>query len=163
MCAICQEDDFEEFRHRCVHESSEKTATWFETYGLRTFPSWEYSMLASTLTFFDENSAPILVFGIQVVGTTETATWEWSWGNGNLPSKCSARIFDVRDFGDRRGWKQLTTLFLGSDKYVGWECASIANHLLDGMAAYRCPTGPPGEEEAVYIVILSLDLDMRVH
>jgi len=53
----------------------------------------------------------------------------------------------------------MTKAFLPNDEYVGWECVSIANHLLGGIGGYRCPSGDTkrddGLVDALYFVILS--------
>jgi hypothetical protein len=59
---------------------------------------------------------------------------------------------EVNEFGQEKKWEKLTTLFLNNDEYLGWECASIASHVLNGIGAYRCPSG---DGNFVYVVILS--------
>jgi hypothetical protein len=65
----------------------------------------------------------------------------------------------VHELGEEKDWDRLTTLFLPNDENVGWECASIANHLLGGIGAYRCPDSDSKRDDnlvdAVYVAILS--------
>lgn len=46
----------------------------------------------------------------------------------------------VREFGEENGYDKLTTPFLESDDYTGWEKTAVAEHLLNALGAYRLPT-----------------------
>jgi hypothetical protein len=65
----------------------------------------------------------------------------------------------VHELGAEKQWDNLTTSFLPNDEHIGWECVSIASHLLGGIGVYRCPTSESQREDnlvdAVYVVILS--------
>ncbi len=80
-----------------------------------------------------------VVCEIEVVGSTTVESWEWSWGNETLPTVCRTRMSLVFEFGEQKQWNRLTTLFLENDEYVGWECASVASHILGGIGVYKCP------------------------
>lgn len=113
-------------------------------------------MEAATLTF-SENGEAKVVCDIEVVGSTTADSWEWSWGNETLPIECRARMGLVFEFGEHKQWNRLTTLFLESDEYVGWECASVASHILGGIGIYKCPSSDGDKAHAVYVVILSVN------
>lgn len=114
-------------------------------------PRWDFSRETSTLTFSEDGVARV-VCQMQVIGTSSKDSWEWSWGNPYFKGVCSQRVGEVRQFGEEKGWANLTTLFLPSEEYLGWECASIAVHLLGALAAYRCPDG---DGVFTYLAILS--------
>ncbi|MBT9331108.1 hypothetical protein D0Y96_008615 [Acidipila sp. 4G-K13] len=68
-----------------------------------------------------------------------------------MPSESRDRMSAVRDFGEEKEWAPLTTLFLESNEYLGWEFTAIAAHLLGADAGYRCPdSDAPGN--FVYVV-----------
>lgn len=121
-------------------------------FGIGGLPRWDYSMEDATLTFSSESKAKVIC-NMQVVGTTHDDSWEWSWGNPNLPIACTRRLTEVRDFGEQRSWKRLTTLFLKNEEYLGWECGAVANHLLQGLAVYKGPNSDG--DGAVWMVVLS--------
>lgn len=127
-----------------------KNDRWFEHYKIDSWPRWDYSMDEATLTF-SEAGTPKVICQMQVVGSTEGDSWEWSWGNKNLPDPCKTLMFKVKEFGAVKQWDQLTSLFLTNDEYLGWECASIALHVLNGIFAYRCPN----KGDFLYLVVLS--------
>jgi hypothetical protein len=153
LCDACMKDQYSEFRHACVHESMTKNELWLEKYKIKDWPRWDYSMDEATLTFSEDGKIKVIC-DMQVVGSTQDDSWEWSWGNITYPLACRWLMQEVKAFGEEKQWERLTTLFLNNpDEYLGWECASIANHVLNGIGAYRCPSG--GDGNFVYVVILS--------
>jgi hypothetical protein len=152
LCQDCLNKEYESFRHACVHESMAKNDIWLTEYRINDWPRWDYSMEEATLTFSQDKKAKV-VCDIQVVGTTVGDSWEWAWGNQNLPDACRHLLCEIHLLGKEKGWEKLTTLFLDNDEYLGWECTSIANHVLNGIGSYRCPNSD--ESGFVYVVILS--------
>jgi hypothetical protein len=152
LCDACSSEEYKDFKHDCVHESMDKNEVWLKKYKINDWPRWDYSMEESTLTFSEKGKAKVIC-DMQVVGSTKGNSWEWSWGNASLPPACSQRMHEVRTLGEEKQWGMLTNLFLENDGYLGWECASIANHVLNGIGTYRCPTG--GKDDFVYVVILA--------
>jgi hypothetical protein len=128
----------------------DKNEKWLERYKINSWPRWDYAMEEATLTF-SAAGVPKVVFRMQVVGSTKGDSWEWSWGNPHIPEACKARMLEVKEFGAAKQWARLTSLFLTNDEYLGWECASVASHILNGIGAYRCPA----EGDFVYLVVLS--------
>jgi len=129
-----------------------KNEIWLAKYKIDDWPRWDYSMEEGTLTFSEEGK-PKVICDMQVVGSTQGESWEWSWGNINFPIACRQRIQEVKAFGEEKQWEKLTSLFLENDEFLGWECVAISNHVLNGIAAYRCPSRREGD--FIYLVILS--------
>lgn len=155
LCDTCLRQEYEQFRHACIHESMAKNEKWLEQYSINEWPRWDYSMDDATLTFSEAGKAKVIC-RIEVAGSTEPNSWEWSWGNETLPIACRRDMGRVYQLGEQRKWERLTTLFLEADEYVGWECAAVANHVLDGIGVYRCPDSK-GPNSAVYVVIRSAE------
>ena len=153
LCESCLANEYEEFAHKCVHLSIDQNEVWLEKYKINDWPRWDYSLEMATLTFSKEGRAGV-VCQIQAVGSVQGDSWEWSWGNANLPAACKTRMHEVREFGEELKWTRLSSLFLDDQEGLGWELASVAVHLLDGTAVYRCPDSEtPGY--FMYLVILS--------
>jgi hypothetical protein len=153
ICDACLEEEFETWLHGRVHESMAQNKAWLETYKINDWPRWDYSLEDCTLTFSKDGEAKVIC-DIRAVGSVQGDSWEWSWGNKNLPDSCKGQMNDVRQFGEEKQWAKLTSLFLDSDDYVGWEMAAVTVHLLGGKAVYRCPDNEtPGY--FMYLVILS--------
>ena len=159
-CSVCMHETYEEFQHTCLHEAIEMNRVIKETHKLSIWPRWDYQMDDATL-IFSQDGKPRIVCAMEVAGSTRGDTWQWSWGNPHLPEACRSRTSIVHDYGQERNWERMTKLFLPNDEYVGWECASIANHLLGGMGVYRCPNSDSKWDDhlmdAVYVVILSAE------
>ncbi len=154
LCENCLREEYETFAHECVHESIALNDLWIEKYKIDDWPRWDYSLEDCTLTF-SQAGQPKVVCEIRAVGSIQGDSWEWSWGNRNLPDTCKERMEGVRTFGEEKQWPKLTSLFLdNNDDYLGWELASVAVHVLGGTATYRCPDSEtPGY--FMYLVILS--------
>ncbi len=154
LCENCLREEYEEFAHECIHESIAQNELWLDKYRIKHWPRWDYSLEECTLTF-SEAGKPKVICDIRAVGSVQGDSWEWSWGNGNLPESCKDRMGVVHSFGKEKQWEKLTSLFLKNDNnYLGWELASVAVHILGGIAVYRCPDSEtPGY--FMYLVILS--------
>ncbi len=125
LCESCRQDEYESWSHDLIHKSIAQNEIWLEKYGINDLPRWDYSLEEGTLTFSRDGKAKV-VCEIQAVGTVQGESWEWSWGNPNLPEACRTRMHEVREFGEQRGWSKLKTLFLDNDDYLGWELASVS-------------------------------------
>jgi hypothetical protein len=138
LCEGCLQEEYATYAHNRVHEAMDKQKTWFAEYKIDSLPKWNYSLEDATLTFSEDGKAKVIC-EIQAVGSVMGNEWEWTWGNKNLPLSCKSHMTVVKEFGEEKNWQKLTSLFLPSDEYLGWELASIAVHLLDGIGVYRCP------------------------
>ena len=156
LCENCLQDEYESFSHICFHESMAHNDVLKEKYRMGKWPRWDYSMDDATLIFSEEGKAKVIC-SIEVAGSTTPDSWQWSWGNKNIPESCKKRMSEVRAFGEEKQWIRLTTLFLGSDQYVGWECATVASHILGGIGVYKCPSSGLTKQDAVFVVILSAE------
>ena len=154
LCENCLRGEYEQFAHECVHEAIALNKIWMEKYRIGKWQRWDYSLEDCTLTF-SEAGQPKVVCDIRAVGSVQGESWEWSWGNRNLPDSCKDRMEEMRSFGEEKQWHKLTSLFLDSgDDYLGWELASVAVHVLGGIGTYRCPDSEtPGY--FMYLIILS--------
>jgi len=91
---------------------------------------------------------------IQAVGSTSTTsnTWLWGWANESLPTSVTARICEVRDFGNSEALAKLTEPKLPDQEYLGWELTAIAAQIIGAKGAYRCP----GERGFLYLLYTDL-------
>ena len=154
LCENCLREEYEHFAHECIHESITKNEAWLDQYRIRSWQRWDYSLDDCTLTFSQAGETKVLC-DVRAIGSVQGDSWEWSWGNKNLPDACKGRMDEVRALGQEKGWERLSQLFLDNDNdYLGWELASVTSHVLDGIAVYRCPDSEtPGY--FMYLVILS--------
>lgn len=160
LCNTCRVDDYDQFRHNCVHESIDLNDQLSKHSKITSWPRWDYQMDDATLIFSAEGKQQVLC-RMQVVGSTMGDTWQWSWSNPHQPEVCRLKMCAVHELGEEKHWDRMTTAFLPNDEYVGWECAGVANHLLGGIGVYRCPSSDSKRDDhlvdAVYVVILSAD------
>lgn len=113
-------------------------------------PHWYFDEEDRTLTFSESGAAKVRC-NVTIAGSTKGHRWQWR-GNKQAVTVDRLGTQTVKDFGEERQWDALRTPFLEADEYTGWECASIASHLIDGQAAYRFAFGDDDEYFA-YLVI----------
>jgi hypothetical protein len=144
-CQTCSRDEYASFLVACWDETFSATNSLSEKYRFGDF-RWDYATEEGILLFSQSGVTKVRA-KTQVVGSTQDGSWEWSWANPNLPEIGKWRMSEIREFGEEKGWSRLTTPFLrwegtltspiGETELVGWECSSIANHLLGGLGVYR--------------------------
>ena len=66
----------------------EKSNLWLAKYKIGTWPRWDYSMDNGTLIFSERGKAKVIC-EMQVVGSAQGESWEWSWGNENYPTSAN--------------------------------------------------------------------------
>jgi hypothetical protein len=141
------EEEFQQFLHPLVHESMAKNDACNQQFDIGKWPRWDYNADDSTLTF-SQDGKPRVVADVLIIGTTKEDRWQWTWANGDVPADRRALADPLRVFGEKNTWAKLTTAFLDSDEYIGWEMTAIAVHVLDAKGSYRFPT----EEGYAYLV-----------
>jgi hypothetical protein len=73
QCQTCEQEDYEQFRHTCVHESIDQNATLHDQYKITTWQRWDYQMEDATLVF-SEGGKPRVICEIEVAGSTKGET-----------------------------------------------------------------------------------------
>ena len=129
---------FEDFIHPLVHEAMDKNQRFEEQYG--TNDHWDWDADSAVLTFSNACNAKLRIH-VSIVGTTQGDSWQWTWANPNIPHYSKLDMEKVREFGEAKGYEQLTSKFLTADEYTGWEMTAVAVHVLNALGSYRFPTG----------------------
>jgi hypothetical protein len=151
QCQTCRQREYLSFLLACWDETFSATNALSERFGLDKL-RWDYST-EEALLLFSQSGVTKIKATIQAVGSTQDGSWEWSWANPALPDISKWRMPELRGLGEQKCWARLTTPFLkweghptpplAEDELVGWECSSIANHVLGGLGVFRA-TYPGG-------------------
>ncbi len=144
-CQICSQDEYATFLTACWDETFAATNALSEKYRFGDL-RWDYAT-EEGLLLFSQSGATTIRATTQVAGSTQDGSWEWSWANPNQPDIGRWRMSEVREFGEQKHWSRLTTPFLRWEgpptppleegELLGWECSSIANHILGGLGVFR--------------------------
>jgi len=119
LCEPQISEEYEAWAHERIHESIAQNNIWVEKYKINDWPRWDYSLEHATLTFSEDGNLKV-VCSIQAVGSAQEDSWEWSWGNANLPDACKTRMSEVKQFGEKKQWGRLASLFLKNEESLGW-------------------------------------------
>jgi hypothetical protein len=113
-------DTFDRFRHRAVHTPQDLNANCEQEFKIGHWERYDYDLDLGTLTFSQDGVARV-VAQIQAVGSTSTTTktWLWGWANESLPPSVTARICEVRDFGNSEALTKLMEPKLPDEEYLG--------------------------------------------
>ncbi|HWU15558.1 MAG TPA: hypothetical protein VN157_16290 [Caulobacter sp.] len=148
---------YADWRHDAFHELMAKQEDMNERYQTKVWPRYDYDLDAGTLTFSDP-TGPKVVADIQVVGTTATKDWLWSWANSHWPVSSVEDLEKVRAFGAEHGIEELTSETLENDNLnsLGWELSAVAARILGAVGAYRPPRDNGGGLFLIYRSIRSV-------
>ena len=115
------------WRQEAMHELVAKQEQARAAYRVGEWPRFDYSATAGTLTFSEGGIAKV-VADIQIVGTTGSRDWLWSWANPHWADCAIDEMHKVRDFGVRNGIEELTTEYLEDDDLnaLGRELTALA-------------------------------------
>ncbi len=141
--------NYDKFKKNCFEKLNLKQEIFYKKYNINSYPKWFYDQPAGILTF--SNGEDELNFRYYQVGTFSktTNTWLWSWDKEDTPKKMKNKLEEVKEFGIKHGFDELTKAYFESSKNIGWEFSSIACELLNGLAAYR----PETENLFIFMII----------
>lgn len=146
--------EFEQYRHQAAHALMDLNEQCENGFHLADWPRWSYDLESASLAFL-RDGVPRVIASVQLVGSTreDTRTWRWGWADLDIPHAATARVEEVRAFGEREGLAPLTAETLPDDEYLGWEMAAIAARILQAKGAYRCPREGGGFFYFIYMEI----------
>jgi hypothetical protein len=142
-------EEFHKYQHEAVHTLMDSNAHCEEVFRIGLWERWQYELDAGALVFAQDGFAKVIA-SIQVVGTTAKSSkdWLWAWANQSFDSSQTARLQEVRSWGEREGLRQFTEESWPDDEYLGWEMTAVTARILDAKGAYRCPD----EKGVLYLV-----------
>jgi len=110
---------------------------FLEKYNIDSYDNWFYNQSSGLLRLYSEDKE--IYFRYIPVGTfsTNTNTWLWAWENEDSVESMKFRTLEIKEFGERKKYENLTNAYFEGDKYTGWELTSIAFELIGGIGTYR--------------------------
>jgi hypothetical protein len=123
-----------------VSELQAKQDLLDERFAISRHDRWDLDLEAGEIVFAMEDK-PLLIAGVQVVGTVSTLseTWLWSWANYKIPTNAVSELSAVRDFGEAENFANLTVPKWPAEAVDGWEMTAVAAKVLGASGAYRTP------------------------
>lgn len=103
---------------------------------------WELDQDLGTLTFVRTDGMRATA-NVQVIGTYNTAdgSWLWAWDHPSIDKTLAQDSRVVKQFGEERRLKPLTTRKINCQESDCWEFTALACMLCDRQGAYRGPSG----------------------
>lgn len=122
--------------------------------------SWSVDEAAGKINFIFPNgtiaSAPAQVVGIYYVGKK---MFTWGWKHPHVVPNLQRHAAQVKEFGAKYGFKELTTHQLPCTEKRAWEFTALAVMLAEASGAYRLHTAP---DTYVYLTFGDVELKNAV-
>ena len=145
-------DSYEKFLQEARAEFQPRAIRLSEEYKLGNY-SWYLDQGTRKLTFSKDGVTKVIA-DAQIVGSysTYSHTWMWSWANTSIDEGMKKDMGKVKEYGERRGYKELITAKWECDEDYASTMTAAAGYLLKYKGAYRGPI----EDGYVYIVITDI-------
>jgi hypothetical protein len=103
---------------------------------------WNLDQDEGTITFQTPDGITATA-PVQIIGTynTKDGTWLWAWDNTSIRPPLAESARRLRQFGQERGFRRLTTRKLQCSEQDCWEFAALAMRVCGESGAYRGPAG----------------------
>jgi len=145
-------DSYEKFLQEARAEFQPRAIRLSEEYKLGNY-SWYLDQGTRKLTFSKDGVTKVIA-DAQIVGSysTYSHTWMWSWANTSIDEGMKKDMGKVKEYGERRGYKELITAKWECDEDYASTMTAAAGYLLKSKGAYRGPI----EDGYVYILITDI-------
>lgn len=129
--------DYDEFAQQCVEELKQLQDKFSRDYDIPSYKNWFYNQATGLLTF--STGSKELNFRFFNVGSfsEKSNTWKWSWSNEHVLDNVKIHAEQIKDFGRKHSFPNLTNGFFESSEIDAWEFAAIATQLCNGLGVYR--------------------------
>jgi len=106
-------------------------------YNIDDYENWFYNQSTETLRLYSKDKE--IYFKYIPVGTfsLNTNTWMWAWANQDSIETRKFSTLKVKEFGEKKKYKNLFNEHFDGDKYTGWELTSVAFEIIGGIGTYR--------------------------
>ncbi len=133
-------EEFDLFEHEAFEYLKAKQDVLITEYGMGSYERWDYDQITGEFVFSD-SGVPKLIAKFQVVGSISklSNTWLWSWANESISENVKSEIYEVKEFGEQVGLKELTEEKWKADELDGWAMTNITARILEAKGAYCCP------------------------
>ena len=138
-----------EFAKNCVVDLVDTQSELESIYAIHDYENWFYNQATGLLTFSTGDDE--LNFKYVKVGSfsKKSNTWKWSWDNEHTLPNVKDEAIQVKEFGEKNGYKKLTEGYFASSEEEAWEFTAIAARLIKGIGAYR----PTSEQLLIFMVL----------
>jgi len=128
---------YEKYTDKACQKLTEFQKKFRKKYDLDSYENWFYNQSSETLKLYSENKE--IYFKYIPVGTfsQEKNTWLWAWSNKSSVEPKKLRTLKVKEFGEKKKYKNLTNAHFDGDNFTGWELTSIAFDIIGGIGTYR--------------------------
>lgn len=146
-------EEFDKFEHEAHEYLKARQDILINEYGMGKYERWDYDQATGELIFSDKGIAK-LITKFQAVGSLSkiSKTWLWSWANPSILENVKNEIYQVKEFGEQLGLKELTTAKWKADEIDAWAMTNITGRILEAKGAYRCP------DETGYLFVVFTDV-----
>jgi len=154
LAGACSDDaGYQEYASEAFAQLTARQEQLKTEYKLGNWERFDWDQERQELVFSHQGK-PVVVAGVQFVGSFSTLsnTWRWAWANDTILPGMRAGSERVKKLGEERGWDRLTEPQWPATEEDGWEMTGVALRALDAKGAYRSPD----ENGLTFMVITSI-------
>jgi hypothetical protein len=132
---------YEKYAQKAVDKLQENQHSFREKFDTDNYANWFYNQSSEILRLYNDDKD--IYFRYIPVGTfsLNTNTWMWAWANGDSIELRKFRTLEIKEFGEKKNYENLTNAYFEGDKYTGWELTAIAFDIIGGIGTYRVISG----------------------
>jgi hypothetical protein len=133
--------EFDAFESKCGVELEDKQSELAKSFGLGTWPTWNFSGDSGLLTFHDQTGVVRVKCRAIVVGSFSTRgeSWNWAWANESYPVRVREEATVLRGLAWHTGMEIFDQAAFYCDEEMAWSVAAMSVHHLRALGCYRAP------------------------
>ena len=128
---------YEKYAQKAVDKLQKSQPLFRTKFDTDNYANWFYNQSNETLRLYSNDKE--IYFKYIPVGTfsQNTKSWMWSWANEDSVETRKFQTLKIKEFGEKKNYKNLTNPLFDGDEYTGWELTAIALDIIGGIGTYR--------------------------
>jgi len=150
---FAQEKSYEKFLDEVKKGFGADAEKLNKEYKIVSYDRWGANQETGELVFYD-NDIPQVIASFKIAGSysTYSNTWKWSWANDTVFPKIKKDMIKIKEFGEKREFKELITAQWECEQDYAWTMTSVAGHIINAKGSYR------GKIPDGYVYLLITDI-----
>lgn len=138
--AAQEKDGYKKFLEQSTEDFKKNAEKTNKDYNIGSYSRWDVDQETGEL-IFSENGVSKVIAKVQIAGSYSklSHTWKWSWDNKTVYDLMKKDMGQVKDYGEKNQFKELTTPIFQCEEDYAWVMTAAAGSVLKAKGAYRGP------------------------